>query len=125
MDRHNQGREQARRDERARRPAAGLPASNFVRRHGFPFRIYQHDIEYRISFIDMGRAVKRKYDSSRRREQAEVTRHEIASAARRLFALNGYAATTLAAIAAEAGVAEPTVYAVFGAKKGFLLALRQ
>jgi AcrR family transcriptional regulator len=73
----------------------------------------------------MARAVKRKYDSSRRREQAEATRHEIASAARRLFAVNGYAATTLAAIAAEAGVAEPTVYAVFGAKKGFLLALRQ
>ena len=31
----------------------------------------------------------------------------------------------VAAIAAQAGVAEPTVYAVFGSKKGLLLALRQ
>jgi AcrR family transcriptional regulator len=63
--------------------------------------------------------------STYRQEQAAATRHRIASAARKLFAERGYGATTLAAIAAEAGVAEPTVYAVFGSKKGFLLALRQ
>ncbi len=63
--------------------------------------------------------------SSYRQEQAAATRQRIASAARKLFAERGYGATTLAAIAAEAGVAEPTVYAVFGSKKGFLLALRQ
>ena len=63
--------------------------------------------------------------STYRQEQAEATRQRIASAARKLFGERGYAATTLAAIAAEAGVAEPTVYAVFGSKKGFLLALRQ
>ena len=63
--------------------------------------------------------------STYRQEQAEATRQRIASAGRKLFGERGYAATTLAAIAAEAGVAEPTVYAVFGSKKGFLLALRQ
>lgn len=63
--------------------------------------------------------------STYRQEQAAATRQRIASAARKLFAERGYGATTLAAIAARAGVAEPTVYAVFGSKKGFLLALRQ
>lgn len=63
--------------------------------------------------------------STYRQEQAAATRQRIASAARKLFGERGYGATTLAAIAAEAGVAEPTVYAIFGSKKGFLLALRQ
>ncbi len=70
-------------------------------------------------------SVKRERRSTYRQEQAAATRQRIASAARKLFAERGYGATTLAAIAAEAGVAEPTVYAVFGSKKGFLLALRQ
>jgi AcrR family transcriptional regulator len=69
-------------------------------------------------------AVKRT-GSTYRQEQAAATRERIASAARKLFGERGYGATTLAAIAAEAGVAEPTVYAVFGSKKGLLLALRQ
>jgi AcrR family transcriptional regulator len=69
-------------------------------------------------------AVKRS-GSTYRQEQAAATRQRIASAARKLFGEQGYGATTLAAIAAEAGVAEPTVYAVFGSKKGLLLALRQ
>jgi len=69
-------------------------------------------------------AVKRR-TSTYRQEQAAATRNRIASAARKLFRERGYGATTLAAIAAEAGVAEPTVYAVFGSKKGFLHALRQ
>ncbi|MQB02222.1 MAG: TetR family transcriptional regulator, partial [Actinobacteria bacterium] len=63
--------------------------------------------------------------STYRQEQAAATRQRIASAARKLFRERGYGATTIAAIAAEAGVAEPTVYAVFGSKKSFLLALRQ
>ena len=69
-------------------------------------------------------SVKRKR-STYRQEQAAATRQRIATAARKLFGERGYGATTLAAIAAEAGVAEPTVYAVFGSKKAFLLALRQ
>lgn len=54
-----------------------------------------------------------------------VTRRRIAEAGRARFVRDGYAATTLAAIAAEAGVAVQTVYAVFGSKAGILHALRE
>src|SRR5689334_12952004 len=66
---------------------------------------------------------KRKYDSPRRREQAAATRRAILESARRLFVRQGYAATTMAAIAAEAGVALKTVYLVFETKNGVLRAL--
>ena len=59
-----------------------------------------------------------------RAERAEVTRRRIAAAARLLFARDGYAATTLRAIAAEAGVAIQTVYAVYGSKAGIARTLR-
>jgi AcrR family transcriptional regulator len=61
---------------------------------------------------------------SLRAERAAVTRRRIAEAARRLFARDGYGATTLQAIADEAGVAVQTVYAVFGSKAGILRDLR-
>jgi AcrR family transcriptional regulator len=60
-----------------------------------------------------------------RDERAQVTRRRIADAARRLFLRDGYAATTLAAIATEADVAVQTVYAVYGSKAGILGALRE
>jgi AcrR family transcriptional regulator len=66
---------------------------------------------------------KRRYDSPRRREQAAATRREILEAAQRLFEKQGYAATTMAAIAAEAGVALKTVYVAFETKSGVLRAL--
>lgn len=53
---------------------------------------------------------------SRRAVQAEETRRLIVDAARRLFAERGYGATAVADIAAEAGVAVPTVYQSVGAK---------
>ena len=65
----------------------------------------------------------RRYDSPRRRAQAEATRREILDAAERLFVRDGYAATTMAAIAKEAGVALKTVYVVFETKSGVLRAL--
>jgi AcrR family transcriptional regulator len=65
----------------------------------------------------------RRYDSPRRREQAAATRAEILEAAKRLFEADGYAATTMAAIAAEAGVALKTVYVAFETKAGVLRAL--
>ena len=67
---------------------------------------------------------KRAYDSPRRREQAAATRAAILDAALTLFEKQGYAATSVAAIAEEAGVALKTVYAVFGTKRGVLVALR-
>src|SRR5262245_53428050 len=65
----------------------------------------------------------RSYNSPRRREQAAATRREILDAARRLFEQQGYAATTMAAIAGEAGVALKTVYLAFETKSGVLRAL--
>jgi AcrR family transcriptional regulator len=71
----------------------------------------------------MAEPVKRRYDSPRRREQAAATRLEILDAAERLFVRDGYAATTMAAIATEARVALKTVYVAFETKPGLLRAL--
>jgi AcrR family transcriptional regulator len=73
----------------------------------------------------MAESVKgtRRYDSPRRREQAAATRREILAAAQRLFEEQGYAATTMAAVAAEARVALKTVYLAFETKSGLLRAL--
>ena len=70
-------------------------------------------------------AVKRtrSYDSPRRREQAAATRRAILEAAQRLFERDGYAATSVPAIAAEAGVALKTVYVAFENKANLLNAL--
>jgi AcrR family transcriptional regulator len=59
-----------------------------------------------------------------RDERAAVTRRRIADAARTLFGSRGYGATTLKAVADEAGVAVQTVYAVYGSKAGILHELR-
>ncbi len=65
----------------------------------------------------------RSYDSPRRRRQAAATRRAILDAAQRLFERNGYAGTTIAAIATEADVALKTVYVAFESKSGILRAL--
>jgi AcrR family transcriptional regulator len=59
-----------------------------------------------------------------RDERAQVTRRRIADAARVLFRTRGYGATTLQAVAEDAGVAVQTVYAVYGSKAGILHELR-
>jgi AcrR family transcriptional regulator len=58
----------------------------------------------------------RGYRSALRTGQAALTRGAILDAARDLFLTRGYAATTIAAVAAEAGVAVDTVYATVGPK---------
>jgi AcrR family transcriptional regulator len=65
----------------------------------------------------------RRYNSPRRVEQAAATRLEILRSAQRLFERQGYASTTMAAVAAEAGVALKTVYVAFETKSGLLRAL--
>lgn len=70
----------------------------------------------------MADAVKRSRRTYRE-EQAQATKERICAAARRLFAVEGYRMTSVAAIAAEAGVAERTVYAAFGAKREILSAI--
>jgi AcrR family transcriptional regulator len=57
---------------------------------------------------------RRRYESPRRREQAEATRRAILDAAKLRFERDGYVATTMAAI---------TVYTAFETKSGVLRAL--
>jgi len=71
----------------------------------------------------MKKATKRKYNSADRKLQAGHTRQRILDAARTLIARKGFAEATFEAIAAEAGVAVPTVYAAFGSKSGIMQAL--
>lgn len=63
---------------------------------------------------------KRAYNSSRRKEQALQTRHQIVEAARTLFIERGYAGATIDSISQNAGVAPETVYAAFGSKRAIL-----
>lgn len=58
----------------------------------------------------------RPYNTAHRRTAAERTRRAILDAASSLFIECGYAATTMADLAARAGVALDTVYAVVGRK---------
>lgn len=58
----------------------------------------------------------RTYDSSSRREAAQLTRQSILQAAKETFLARGYTATTMPAIAEAAGIAMDTVYATVGKK---------
>ena len=60
--------------------------------------------------------VKRSYDASGRREQARARRLAVVLAARDLFERDGFRPTTIAAIAAHAGVSAESVYKGFGTK---------
>lgn len=67
--------------------------------------------------------VKRAYHSPKRERQGRQTREQIVEAARLLFARDGYAKTTVEAIAREAGVSAQTVYASVGSKRAIVGAL--
>src|SRR5690349_21941584 len=60
--------------------------------------------------------VKRSYDASGRRAQARARRLAVVLAAREKFERDGYRPTTIAAIAAQAGVSAESVYKGFGTK---------
>jgi AcrR family transcriptional regulator len=66
---------------------------------------------------------RRRYDSARRAEQARQTRNAIIETARQLFLRDGFAGTTIAAIAAEARVSVETIYKAFGGKPGLVRAI--
>ncbi|GGO08664.1 TetR family transcriptional regulator [Microbispora rosea subsp. aerata] len=55
-----------------------------------------------------------------RAARARTTRARIVAAATELFTTAGYTATSITAIAAKAGVSEPTVYYSFGTKRAIL-----
>jgi AcrR family transcriptional regulator len=65
----------------------------------------------------------RRYRSPRREQQARRTRARITAAAARRFLACGYAATTMRTVAADAGVALPTVELAFGTKARLLKAV--
>jgi AcrR family transcriptional regulator len=60
--------------------------------------------------------VKRSYDASGRREQARARRLAVVLAARDLFERDGFRPTTIAVIAAHAGVSAESIYKGFGTK---------
>jgi TetR/AcrR family transcriptional regulator, regulator of autoinduction and epiphytic fitness len=64
--------------------------------------------------------VKRRYESSLRGAQAQSTREAVIAAAGRLFAEQGYAATSIEEIAAAAGVSRATVFTSVGGKPKLL-----
>lgn len=68
----------------------------------------------------MSEAVKRDYRSSLRAAQAADTRRAIVAAAAELFVEHGYGATTIDAVAAEAGVSRKTVFTAVGGKVDLL-----
>jgi AcrR family transcriptional regulator len=68
----------------------------------------------------VARKSRRGYVSGTRSEQAQKTRSRVIDAATRLFVEQGYAATTIRAIAAQAGVSVPTVELLFGTKAQLL-----
>ena len=68
-------------------------------------------------------APARRYSTELRSEQTAVARRLILASASRLFVEKGYLATTLAAVAAQAGVSVQTVYNVIGGKSALLKAV--
>lgn len=66
---------------------------------------------------------RRPYRSQVREDGARRTRQAVLVTAADLFTARGYAATSLADVAAGAGVARPTVFATFGSKPALLKAV--
>lgn len=62
----------------------------------------------------------RSYDATGRRLRAQARRERIITAAGARFVADGYAATTVAGIADDAGVSVDTIYKTFGGKVGLL-----
>lgn len=67
-----------------------------------------------------GDVKRRPYDATRRRAKSADTRHRVLVAARELLLHQGYRSTTIAAIAARAGVNPDTVYTLVGPKPALL-----
>lgn len=71
----------------------------------------------------MANSVKRAYRSEGREAAAGQTRARVLEAGKHLFSRKGIDGTTIAQIAARAGVAEATVYATVKSKSGLIHAL--
>lgn len=66
---------------------------------------------------------KRRYTSELRSRAADATKARVLDGAKKLFMRRGIDGVTIAEIAEKAGVAPPTVYALFKSKEGILRAL--
>lgn len=66
---------------------------------------------------------RRRYNSSRRQEDARRNRQAVLDVAERRFLADGYPSTTVAAIAEEAGVSPELVYKAYGGKGGLVQAI--
>ena len=70
-----------------------------------------------------GHRPRRRYDASGRRARAAARRETVLNAARHQLLADGFVATTLAGVAAEAGVSVESIYKSFGSKAGLLKAV--
>jgi AcrR family transcriptional regulator len=66
----------------------------------------------------------RRYDATRRQDQARQRQQAVLDVAQSLFFELGYTTTTITGIAAAAGVSPETIYKSFGGKPGLVRALR-
>jgi len=71
----------------------------------------------------MPEAVKGESGAGRGQARTRLARRAVVDAARDLFEVHGYAATTIDAISARSDVPAPTVYRLFSSKLGILKAL--
>ena len=67
-----------------------------------------------------GTVKRRAYRSQLRADQALQTRRKVLESALELFVARGYARTTVAAVAEDAGVSPETIYVTLGGKRGLL-----
>ena len=65
----------------------------------------------------------RRYDATGRRDRANRAREEVIDAGSNLFLAQGFAATTVTAIAQASRVSEQTIYKAFGGKAGLVRAI--
>lgn len=65
----------------------------------------------------------RRYNSTRRQEQARETRDAILDAAQARLLRDGFAGTTIGAVAADVGVSVDTIYKAYGSKPGLVRAI--
>lgn len=70
--------------------------------------------------MTVSRQPRRRYDATGRQAQARENRARAIGAATELFVRQGFAATSMAQIAAAAGVSTPTVFAYFSSKINLL-----
>ena len=68
---------------------------------------------------------RRRYDSSGRRDRARRGQERVLEVAAEQFLRQGYAGTTVAGVAAAAGVSVETIYKTFGGKPGLIRTLQR